>query len=403
MLLFNLVYGVLAVISWSAFVYKLRDLLRDRGNPDLRLLCLAIATFATPFVVAAPWVYVRIDRLLGITNIATLITYTSVAICLASFLALLVRWSSAQDRVRLWHRVLVAYAVTSVGSMITLFVLGDVSDGEHHVDFDVHYAETPYITQFLLIYALLFVVGMTGLMNMCWRYAKAVDRPWLRRGLRVVAAGAVFGLGYGIPKVVSLTWDLVGTSPLHFVSVVVAPMSASVSAWLFAVGFTMPAWGVGLDSARARIIHYRAYRRLHPLWAALTEAFPEVVLFPDLHPKSPRRAFTDDDLSFLVGRLTVEILDGQLALLPYIDPAVARNMREVSAAKGISADETEALVEAAQIRAGLQALKEGGDIRHAAAVPPDPAAGDMRVERKRLMRVADAFRRRDLLAEAARA
>ncbi|WP_329317182.1 hypothetical protein OG723_44355 (plasmid) [Streptomyces sp. NBC_01278] len=391
MLLFNLVYGVLAVISWSAFFYKLRDLLRDRGNRELQLLCLAIATFATPFVVAAPWLYVRIDSALGITNIATLITYTSVAICLASFLALLVSWSSAQDRVKLWHRTLIAYGVTSVALMITLFSLGNVGDGEHHVDFDVHYAETPYITEFLLVYAVLFLVGMTGLAWMCWRYAKAVDRPWLRRGLRTVAVGAGFGLGYAIPKVVSLTWDILGTSPLHFVSVNVAPMCASVSAWLFAVGFTMPAWGVGLDNTRERLHQYRAYRTLHPLWADLTQAFPDVVLFPDLYPQNASKALRSEDLPFLVDRQVIEIRDGQLALRPYFDPAVAQSAREQGATQGLPDDQVEAMVEAAQIRAALNAMAAGVHEHHAADVPHDPAAGDMGGEREWLMRVADAF------------
>jgi hypothetical protein len=407
MLLFNLVYGVLAVISWSAFFYKLRDLIKDPGNRELRLLCLAIATFATPFVVASPWIYVRIDRALGITNIATLITYTSVAVCLASFLALLVSWSSARDRVKLWHRILVAYAVISVASMITFFSLGDVSDGEHHVDFDVHYAETPYITQFLLIYAVLFVVGMCGLAFMCWRYAGAVDRKWLRRGLRTVAVGAVFGLGYGIPKVASLTWDLLGTSPLHWVSVHVAPMCASVAAWLFAVGFTMPAWGVGLDTTR----DYRAYRRLHPLWKELTEAFPQVVGFPDLYPDTPRQALRHEDLGFLVTRLVWEIRDGQLALRPYYDPAVADAARELCTAKRRSArlrswrplpaDWAEVIVEAAQIKAALRARKAGTSQYHAADVPHDAAAGDVGGERDWLIRVATAFERSKLSEAAA--
>ena len=405
MLLFNIVYGALAVISWSAFVYKLRDLIKDPGNRELRLLCLAIAAFATPFVVASPWLYVRIDKLLGTTNIATLIIYTSVAICLTSFLALLVSWSSTQNRIRLWHRVLVAYAVVTVVSMITLFSLGDVSDAEHATDFDVHYAGTPYITQFLLIYQLLFIVGMTGLTNMCRRYAKAVDRVWLRRGLRVVATGAVFGLGYSIPKAVSLIWDLVGTSPLDFVNMVVAPMCASVAAWMFAVGFTMPAWGVGWENARERVRDYRAYRKLHPLWAALTSTFPEVVLLPDLYPSHPWRALRHEDLSFLVRRQIIEIRDSQLALRPHYDPAVAETARKLGTtkpkrrlgtAKGTHTDQVEAIVEAAQIKAALRAKAAGKEQHHSADVPHDPAAGDMDIERDWLIRVAAAFQRSDV-------
>lgn len=401
MLLFNLVYGVLAVISWSAFLYKFRDLLRDWRNRELRLVCLSIATFATPFVVASPWLYVRIDRLLGITNIATLVVYCSVAICITCFLALLVSWSSAQNRVRMWHRLIVSYAVVTVAAMITFFSLGDVSDGEHHVDFDTHYAETPYITEFLLVYQLLYTVGMVGLLKMCWRYSKVVDRVWLRRGLRTIAAAAIAGLGYGPIKVITLVWDLVGTSPLGTVNNVVAPMCASVSAWLFSLGFTMPAWGVGFDRARERARNYIAYRRLHPLWVALTRAFPEVVLFPDLHPDNPRRALRDDDLAFLVNRQVIEIRDGQLALQPYFDRAVAQSARDITAARKVPADQVEAIIEAAQIKAALQALKDGGDPTHAADVPHDPAAGDMTGERDWLIRVADAFRRNDVVREVA--
>ncbi|MGW7529945.1 MAB_1171c family putative transporter [Streptomyces sp. NPDC054783] len=402
MLIFNLVYGVLAVITWSAFFYKLRDLIRDPCNRELRLLCLAIASFATPFVIASPWLYVRIDRAIGVTNICTLFVYSSCALTEAAFLALLVSWSSAQHRVKTWHRTLVAYAVITIASMVTLFCLGDVSDGEHDVDFDVHYAKTLYISQFLLIYALLFVVGMIGLVFMCWRYAKVVDRPWLRRGLRTIAVGAIFGMGYGVPKTVSNLWDTFGTSPLHFISVNVAPMSASVAAWLFAAGFTMPAWGVGLDRSRERLALNGAYRRLRPLWAALTQAFPEVVLFPDVHTTKARMRLRDEDPGFVVSRTVIEIRDGQLALRPHYDPGVAEAARTLCAARGLAFEEVEAVVEAAQIKAALVVREAGGHIaEHAGDVPHDPAAGDMSEERDWLIRVAEAFQHSALVDQAA--
>lgn len=189
-MLHNVVYGILAVVTWSAFFYKAKDLVKDWRNPELRLLSLAIATFATPFVLAAPWLYVRLDALFGYPNLMTLPVYLSVATCLSSFLALLVSWSSAQSKIRIRHRLIVGYAVTSVIAMVVLFLMGDVSDAEHPVDFDAYYAHTPYISEFLLVYALLFAVSMSALMRLCWRYSKSLDKPWLRRGLRVVAVGA---------------------------------------------------------------------------------------------------------------------------------------------------------------------------------------------------------------------
>ncbi|BDH10508.1 MAB_1171c family putative transporter [Streptomyces hygroscopicus] len=420
-MLHNTVYGVLSIITWTAFCYKAKDLIKDPRNPELRLLCLAIATFATPFVIAAPWLYVRLDRLLGYPNFMTLVVYVCVATCLTAFVALLVSWSSAQSAARLRHRLLVAYSVVSIVVMIVLFLLGDVSDAEHAVDFDAHYASTPYIAEFLFTYALLFAVSMSGLVRLCWEYAKAVDKPWLRRGLRVVAVGAVFGFCYAAPKIISLFWE---TPFTNFINSYIAPMSASVSAAFFAIGFTMPAWGVGLDRFREFRSNYRAYQRLYPLWSAMIGAFPQVALFP-LSPRgggwtvrTVHRLFrrqvveapagllsrrlhqdleveqTGRDLKLLVSRQVIEIRDGQLLLRPHYDPEIAELARELATKRHLAGDALEAVIEASQIASALQALATGCTPAAAHSVlPHDPADGDIKEEGLWLTRVADAYRR----------
>ncbi|MFJ9580800.1 MAB_1171c family putative transporter [Streptomyces sp. NPDC101191] len=388
-MLFNVVYGVLSLITWSAFFFKAKDLARDWGNKELQLLCLAISTFAAPFGFAAPAVYVRVDALLGIPNIATLIIYTSVAICLTSFLALLVSWSSAQSNVRLRHRLIVGYAIATIVAMTTFFFLGTVDDAEHAIDFDVHYAQTPYISAFLLVYQCLFTVSMFGLIVLCWRYSKIVDKPWLRRGLRVVTAGAVAGLGYCLPKVASLVWDILGTSPLDFVNSVVAPMFASLAAALFAAGFTMPAWGVGLGKTTAWVSNYRTFQRRYPLWQAITEAFPEVVL--DAPPASRRELARD--LEFFLGRQVIELLDGEMRLRPHYTEEVSRIAREIAAAHNITGSKADAAEEAAQIAAALQAQSAGHEPQAGRGTDFDDSAnGDLGQEGARLTQVAEAFR-----------
>ncbi|MFE9773534.1 MAB_1171c family putative transporter [Streptomyces sp. NPDC005931] len=416
----NIVYGVLALITWSAFFYKAKDLARNWRNPEVRLLCLAIATFALPFVLAAPWVYVRLDALFGYPNLMTLPVYLSVATCLTSFLALLVNWSSAQSQVRPRHRLIVGYAVLSVIAMIVLFLLGDVSDGEHPVDFDAHYAHTPYISEFLLVYALLFAVSMSALMLLCRRYAKAVDKPWLRRGLRVVTLGAGFGLGYAVPKLISLRWE---TSLTDKVNSYVAPMSASIAAALFAVGFTMPAWGVGLDRIRQFQADVRAYRSLYPLWSAIAEAFPQVVLFQPPPPRTthwnarnihrlfgrmvievrdgslalrphddPEALHTASDLKMLLIRQITEIRDGQLLLLPYYEQRIAVEARARAQAADLEEDDLEAVVEAAQIAAALNAVAAGAPLPESpAGTPQDPADGNIQKEQAWVTRIAAAY------------
>ncbi|MFE5864315.1 MAB_1171c family putative transporter [Streptomyces virginiae] len=425
----NVVYAILALITWSAFAYKFRDLIKDWTNRELRLLCLAIATFALPFVTASPWLYVRIDAALGYPNIATLITYVAVAICLASFVALLVSWSSAQSKIRLRHRVIVAYSVTTILSMIVLFLLGDVAEAERPIDFDVFYARTPYITGFLLVYFTLFTVSMTGLVRLCWRYAKAVDAPWLRRGLRTVTIGAGFGLGYSVLKTASLVWGLFGDSPLAVASNDIAPMSASVAAAAFSIGFTMPAWGVGVSRGREFALDYRAYRQLYPLWRDMAYAFPEIVLLAPAPrqtrwsirtlPRLLRRQVievrdgrlalrphddaevehTARDLRLLRHRQVVEIRDGQLSLRPHYDGEVAETARVLGEARGLTGDDLEAVVEAAQIAAALHARAAGADQDISQPLlPHDPAGGDILREADWLTRVAEAYRKSPVVA-----
>lgn len=387
-MLFNVVYGILSLITWSAFAFKLKDLARDWRNKELQRLCLAIATFAAPFGFAAPAVYVHVDALVGKPNITSLIIYTTVEVCLTSFLALLVSWSSAQSKVRLRHRLILGYAIATVTTNWVLFFLGDATDASHALDFDVHYAKTAYIWEFLLVHQILFTVSMIGLIRLCWRYSKIVGEPWLRRGLRIVTVGAVAGLGYCLPKVISLIWDKLGISPLGFVNSVVAPMFASVAAALFAVGFTMPAWGVGLSRAMAWISDYRTFHRRYPLWQAITRTFPEVVL---VAPPASRRELARD-LRFFLGRQVIEILDGEMRLRSHHDAEISRMTREIAATQTITGDEADAVVEAAQIAAALQARATGHGVPEGHGTGFDDAAnGDLDKEGARLTQVADAF------------
>ena len=399
MLLLTVVYGILSVITWSAFVYKVRDLFADWRDREVQLLCLAISTFAMPFVLASPHVYILIDRLLGVPNIASLIIYMCVAICLTSFVSLLVSWATAEDKVRIKHLLLVAYSVITLVVMVVFFFLGNVDGSEHPIDFDVHFEAVAYISVFLLSYQLLFTLSMGMLVVLCRRYARIVgeDKPWLRRGLRVVTAGAVFGLGYSVPKVLNMVWDLFSPSPLHYVSSILAPMSASAAAALFAVGFTMPAWGSAVGSANRVAADVRAYRRLYPLWSDLSQQFPSKMLVKasprvhrwsvrnlhrllgklviELHGGSlalrrrddPEVQYTLADLDFLIQRMVIEIRDGEMELYPHFTAEQELALRADAAAAGLADADADASVKAGLNAAALAAHTAGE------AVPTRPA------------------------------
>ncbi|MGW2248776.1 MAB_1171c family putative transporter [Kitasatospora sp. NPDC001660] len=424
MLLLTVVYGILSVITWSAFVYKVRDLARDWRNRELQLLCLSIATFAAPFVLASPHVYMGIDDVLGVPNIATLIIYICVAVCVTGFIALLVSWSSAQGGFRLRHWIGVGYSLATLVVMTVCFFLGNVDGPEHPVDFDVTFEAVPYISTFLLSYQLLFTTSMVMLIVLCRRYAKAVDRLWLRRGLLTVALGAWFGLGYGVPKVANMVWDLFGPSPLHDVSSIAAPLSASVSAMLFSIGFTMPGWGAGASRLKDLAAAYRSYTRLYPLWCDLATAFPELVLFTPnerqepwsvrdllsrprieiregrmvLQPRDSHEADTLQDLDLLVTRQRVEIRDAQLRLRPYFTESVAQEARDLARKRKLTPDEVEAAVEAAQMSVALRAHTAGALVPATATSLHAPTAVDPAEEVSWLVKVAVAYKTSPVVA-----
>ncbi|WP_037603322.1 MAB_1171c family putative transporter [Streptacidiphilus rugosus] len=429
MLLFTVVYGVLALINTCALVYKLRDLVRDPRNRELRLLCLAIATYDAPFVLASPAVYTGIDHVLGIANFATLLVYISVAVCLTAFVALLVSWSSAQDKIRLRHRLLVSYSVVTLAVMTAFFFLGQshVDGVEHPMDFDVHFEATPYISVFLISYQLLFCVSQAMLGILCWRYARIVsDRPWLARGLRIVTVGSVFGEGYSVPKIVNMVWDQVGPSPMHTFSSVVAPMSASVAAALFSLGFTMPAWGSGYARTRERAAAYRRYQRIYPLWRDVADTLPGLVLFNSpprttrwtagrlwrlagpqvvevrdgrvaLRPKNdPEVQYTLDDIALLLARQITEIRDAQWQLRQLFTAQTAAVARSLAEDQGLTGEDADAVAEAAQLAIALRARAAGVQVPGEDGSPLiDPGgeggAGDDD-EAAWLMKVADAYR-----------
>ncbi|MGW3043750.1 MAB_1171c family putative transporter [Kitasatospora sp. NPDC001159] len=425
MLLLTVVYGILSVITWSAFFYKVRDLARDWRNRELQLLCLSIATFAAPFVLASPHIYMGIDHILGVPNIATLIIYICVAVCVTGFIALLVSWSSAQGKLRLRHWIGVGYSLATLVVMTVFFFLGNVDGAEHPVDFDVTFEAVPYISMFLLSYQLLFTTSMVMLIVLCRRYAAAVDRLWLRRGLLTVALGAWFGLGYGVPKVANMVWDLFATSPLHDVSSIAAPLSASVSAMLFSIGFTMPGWGAGASRLKDLAVAYRAYKRLYPLWHDLAAAFPEIVLLTPndrqgprsarallsrprieiragrmvLRPRDSHEADTLQDLDLLVTRQRVEIRDAQLRLRPYFTESVVQEARDLARRRKLTPADVEAAVEAAQMSVALRSHTAGALVPATAPTLHTPTAVDPAEEVSWLVKVAVAYKTSPVVAD----
>ncbi|GAA4250116.1 MAB_1171c family putative transporter [Dactylosporangium darangshiense] len=383
---FNIVYPLCALLGFATCAYKVRDLRKDPRNPALIALTLARAFPALSFTFATPVVYLAVDRLAGVANLSTLIVYLFITANSVTAQVLLLLWSrpaaTARGAVR-WR--LAGFGVV-MAAMAALFLTTSHA-GEHAIDFDVHFARQPATAVFLSVYLVAFATGLTLSALMTWRFSKVVPQRWLRRGLLLNAVGAAFGLGYAAGKAVSIVARWLGSSALDDVNILWAPVSACVGAVLIAVSSSLPAWAPNAETA---VLRFRRYRRMEPLWRAVRDAKPSVILEPEvgrLDRWDPRR------LEDRLYRRVIEIRDGLLAARPGFSDGAAARARAAAEAAGLPPEEADAVAEAARIAPALRPSAEPPAEATEARAPAEPEAADPDAEADWLGRVAQALAR----------
>ncbi|MDG9702070.1 MAB_1171c family putative transporter [Streptomyces sp. DH37] len=353
-----------SAVGWVAFAVKLRDLRRAPRNPMRRAVCATLFLASACVFCGAPAVIEAVNRLTGVPNFSAPLVYCLLVALGASCHVLMAYWRlSAEEARPVARRWTLAYAAVVV-TLIALFVVGDASV-EKPVNFDTHYATTPYIAQFVLLYLVALNVAMVSLMRMCWGWAKVAGRPWLRRGLRLIVLGALGAFGFGVAKLTAVAARWTGTD-WDGLDSVLAPALAMVGLVVSAVGYALPALGDHLSVLRGRIGRYRAYRALYPLWDALRRATPAIV---------PPARVPWWDFELRLTRRLAEINDGRLALRSHCDPEVARTALRLGREAGLTGAELHAAVDAARLKAAVAAKAE--NVRFPQEDPgEESAAGD---------------------------
>jgi hypothetical protein len=248
------------------------------------------------------------------------------------------------------------------------------------------YGRTPYVAETSMICIIMIIYTAVDTTRHFLRYARLVDRHWLRRGLRLMAASSMLAIPAclaDLAAVVALRLDravLDGAQP-------VAGFFGAGSVSVFFVGSTMPAWGPKLH-------RLRAYRQLRPLWLALSQAAPEVVLDP---PNA--RRWRIRDLDFRLYRRIIEIRDSRLTLRPYLDQDVAATAQRLGQEASLDRDALRATVEAALLAVAIRAKARG---RPAETHPTidTPGGDDLAGELAWLTDVAKAFAGSPIVAAA---
>lgn len=385
-----LTYGP-TVLAWAAVLYRLPAVRRSPGDAGRRSYWLTLLFLALALTVLLPPVYLWLGRAGGIPNLGRLLGNGLVLIASWTVQAYLFHLNYPPEHARpRVHRMAWALAA-ALGLMAILFALAPVD--RDAVDFTRRYGDAPYVLEYRLVFLAYLGLALVNVVRLSWRYAGVAERPALALGLRLVALGASFGLGYAAHEGLRVGTRRLGLGDPLPAAELLTQLLIAGSVSLIVVGSTMPAWGprVGIPVLSRWTGRYRACRRLYPLWRDLVRATPEIALVP---PPSPLAdALAVRDLGFHLYRRVIEIRDGRLALRAYLAPAVAERARALCTAAGLSAEEAHAVVEAACLAAAMEAKRRGWP----ASPTPSPlkadGGADVDTEVATLGRVARCYRR----------
>ncbi|MFC4535025.1 MAB_1171c family putative transporter [Sphaerisporangium dianthi] len=387
----TVLYTICAVLAWLAVFNKVAITVRSGADPARLALCTALFFMACTMTVAIPAVWVRVDTLVGVPNVSALLSQGMAAMFGLSIHLMVSLIDLPKTEAGRTVRRHIAVAIMIQAIMVLLFLR--IPPGEEApTDFVVRYADDPDAVTYLGVYIVIFAAVQVRNTALCWRYANAGGRPWLRRGLRMVAVASFLGLVYSAIRGADL---LAGWSGLDVrVWEVGARMVIFSGVVLASLGCTAPSWGPKVTAMRGRGTRLLDYTRLYRLWAVLYRAMPDIALDPPSSLAGDLLASLRD-LDFRLYRRVIEITDAMLVLRPHYSAEVAAEARTLGERHGLTGDALQATIEAVQMRRAL--LVRGDRVENArapeAAPGVHPASPDINGEVRRLVEIARAFDR----------
>ncbi|MCX4677689.1 hypothetical protein OG413_20670 [Streptomyces sp. NBC_01433] len=356
----DILHPLCLFIAGTGFLLLLRDLRTGWRNPDQRdpaLIALAFTYLcsALSYVISMTPVWVRIDGVFGVTNIAVPLAQSFVVLVFGLQASVLAFWTKPPADAARRTRWLLAGSFSVIVMMAALFaMLTPVS--QRPTDFTLYYAHDPAFQAYLLLYMGTYTVAEIYLARVCWKYAGEITDRWISRGLRLIAVGAVITLGYSGIRLSAILGAEIGFSvrPLE----PYAWICGDVGATLTQIGYFIPIVASTFLVARRSRDERQQHQELESLWRTVSAVEPGIVLVEPTHNVS--------DLSFDLYRRVVEIRDAQIALRPYLDPDVRASAEMQRAAWWRPRKHRLAAVTADQIRAALL-QRHHGPVEHPAS------------------------------------
>lgn len=378
---------ICTLVALDAFLYRILGPFTNKAEPAAIALSIYFLGSFLSFVVGLDSVSPYIAQLFGFNNVTIILSHAFVIVLTTAQQVVLIYWAYPPElaRKRALKRTIVFGVVLAL--LITSFflILPAQRRGTSETSSLLNLSN-PYYASYLVFFIIAVAAGQIATLRGSLRYAKVAHRPWLRQGMWTLALGATLILVYCIVRCVQIVGGATGGNMAPWNPV--QWTAGDVGSLLELLGWTAPRWGPWLSALRQwpRKVYY--YHRLRPLWVALYEGVPEIVLHPP--PSWLADLMWPGDIDYRLYRRLIEILDGQLALRPYFDPAVAEAaVRQVTNSE-VTDDQTDATVLAIQLHAALWAKADNAQ-RSGDTARVNDLADDLADETRKFVIVADAF------------
>ncbi|MEN2422817.1 MAB_1171c family putative transporter [Streptomyces rimosus] len=367
---------VLAAI-WAVAAWRLPSAIRGAKQ---RPLWIAFASLAAANTLAHPDIERPLNEVTGIHNLATL-TRSLIGILGFSAFVQFVVSVARPGAIRSTHRLLAVCGFVGAFALVCLFAVAPCPRNVD--DFFEAYTGWPFGTAYCCVF--LGCLGVSTVIATCLftGYSHHAGDPWLRTGLRLLGAGTAVGALYTIFCAARILTRLAHQPFVinDHTAVIVAHIIQDTAIALIVVGNSVPACGV----LRRTLGDRRTLRRLHPLWSALTDAVPDVILKAPV-PRCPRIRLL---------RQIIEIHDATLVLACYIPPQL-RERAHSRAAQVLQDEEGRtALAQALWLRAACEAKRAGiQPCAHSVEEPtahPEHLDFDFDFEVARIQQLCDAY------------
>lgn len=369
---------IAAIVATAAWLYFLRALRRKPLNDTL--LCAWLSAEFMAFGLYLGLVEYNAEVTRPIPSWARVVVITQhvcvpVALCLGHVAYIfMIRERKEAVRQAVRHAWLLAATLTT---MLVFAVLAD--PGQFTAAHVSHYTDSGLAGVYMAVFTAYAGIIVTATARVTWTWSRLVDDPWIRRGLLVGTAGLLVGVLYFLVGAAFIALAVVG-HPIAIKEGTLVRWLLVVSVPLSLAGLTTPGWGPRLAAARTWWRTYHAHRRLHPLWAELTDAFPHVrmPLQPSrpssyLRSRFPRIGWVtaavdgwDERWSPLHRHFdlrlhlrVMQIWDARRALLDQCDPGDYERALAAPAASKLSEQQRAARAEATMLSAGLARHRAG--------------------------------------------